>query len=110
MPPGLITFYSTTKVLDKSWHVLDPHFNPSVSMNDIGNVSVVHFNGNMRPWLDNAINKFRPLWSKYVDKEMSMCRYVISSLVMVEHMLDGVNKLVLRASPVWLDTSPSHVK
>uniref|UniRef100_A0A3Q7IYJ8 Hexosyltransferase n=1 Tax=Solanum lycopersicum TaxID=4081 RepID=A0A3Q7IYJ8_SOLLC len=65
--------YLQNMVLDKSWHVLDPHFNPSVSMNDIGNVSVVHFNGNMRPWLDNAINKFRPLWSKYVDKEMSMC-------------------------------------
>lgn len=67
LPPGLITFYSTTKVLDRSWHVLDPRFNPIINVDDIDNAAVVHFNGNMKPWLDNAI--IRPLWSKYVDKE-----------------------------------------
>lgn len=103
-PPGLITFYSTTKVLDKSWHVLDPHFNPSVNMYDIDNVAVVHFNGNMQ------LTNFGLFGRSMLIKKMSMCRHVILILVMVEHMLDGVNKLVLRASPVWLDTSPSHVK
>ncbi|KAH0636519.1 hypothetical protein KY289_036434 [Solanum tuberosum] len=67
LPPGLITFYSTTKVLDRSWHVLDPRFNPIINVDDINNVVVVHFNGNMKPWLDNAIIWL--LWSKYVDKE-----------------------------------------
>ncbi|WMV46826.1 hypothetical protein MTR67_040211, partial [Solanum verrucosum] len=67
LPPGLITFYSTTKVLDRSCHVLDPRFNPIINVDDIDNAAVVHFNGNMKPWLDNAI--IRPLWSKYVDKE-----------------------------------------
>ncbi|KAK4374791.1 hypothetical protein RND71_005468 [Anisodus tanguticus] len=76
-------------------------------MDEINNAAVVHFNGNMKPWLDIAMNQFRTLWSKYVDKENE---YLLSILVTVESMLDGVNKLVLQASPVWLVTSPSHVK
>ncbi|KAJ8559384.1 hypothetical protein K7X08_003442 [Anisodus acutangulus] len=69
LPPGLITFYSTTKPLDKSWHVLGLGYNPSISMEEINNAAVVHFNGNMKPWLDIAMNRFRPLWTKYVDYE-----------------------------------------
>ncbi|TMX00082.1 hypothetical protein EJD97_001416 [Solanum chilense] len=69
LPPGLITFYSTTKPLDKSWHVLGLGYNPSISMEEINNAAVVHFNGNMKPWLDIAMAQYRPLWSKYVDYE-----------------------------------------
>ncbi|KAK6145120.1 hypothetical protein DH2020_021943 [Rehmannia glutinosa] len=67
LPPGLITYYSTTKPLDKSWHVLGLGYNPSISMDEINNAAVIHFNGNMKPWLDIAITQFRPLWAKYVD-------------------------------------------
>ncbi|XP_028081676.1 LOW QUALITY PROTEIN: galacturonosyltransferase 8-like [Camellia sinensis] len=67
LPPGLITYYSTTKPLDKSWHVLGLGYNPSIGMEEILNAAVVHFNGNMKPWLDIAMNQFRPLWTKYVD-------------------------------------------
>uniref|UniRef100_A0A7N0TCZ8 Hexosyltransferase n=1 Tax=Kalanchoe fedtschenkoi TaxID=63787 RepID=A0A7N0TCZ8_KALFE len=70
LPPGLITFYSTTKPLDKSWHVLGLGYNPSISQDEIEHAAVVHFNGNMKPWLDIAMNQFRPLWTKYVDYEM----------------------------------------
>ncbi|KAA8543517.1 hypothetical protein F0562_020988 [Nyssa sinensis] len=70
LPPGLITFYSTTKPLEKSWHVLGLGYNPSISMDEIRNAAVVHFNGNMKPWLDIAMNQFRPLWTKYVDYDM----------------------------------------
>ncbi|XP_030472749.1 galacturonosyltransferase 8 [Syzygium oleosum] len=70
LPPGLITFYSTTKPLDKSWHVLGLGYNPSISMEEIRNAAVVHFNGNMKPWLDIAMSLFKPLWTKYVDYEL----------------------------------------
>uniref|UniRef100_A0A7C9AEZ0 Hexosyltransferase n=1 Tax=Opuntia streptacantha TaxID=393608 RepID=A0A7C9AEZ0_OPUST len=69
LPPGLITFYSTTKPLDKSWHVLGLGYNPSISWDEIRNAAVVHFNGNMKPWLDIAMGQFKPLWAKYVDTE-----------------------------------------
>lgn len=69
LPPGLITFYSTTKPLDKSWHVLGLGYNPSISMDEINNAAVVHFNGNMKPWLDIGLSQFKPLWTKHVDHE-----------------------------------------
>ncbi|XP_021736939.1 galacturonosyltransferase 8-like [Chenopodium quinoa] len=69
LPPGLITFYSTTKPLDKSWHVLGLGYNPAISWDEIRNAAVVHFNGNMKPWLDIAMGQFKPLWTKYVDTE-----------------------------------------
>ncbi|KAL5723390.1 polygalacturonate 4-alpha-galacturonosyltransferase [Ranunculus cassubicifolius] len=78
LPPGLITFYSTTKPLDKSWHVLGLGYNPSINMDDINNAAVIHYNGNMKPWLDIAMNQFRPLWTAYVDYEMEfvqMCNF-----------------------------------
>ncbi|XP_057483044.1 galacturonosyltransferase 8-like [Actinidia eriantha] len=67
LPPGLITFYSTTKPLDKSWHVLGLGYNPSIDMEEIKNAAVAHFNGNMKPWLDIAMIKYLPLWKQYVD-------------------------------------------
>ncbi|KAJ6368281.1 hypothetical protein OIU78_000800 [Salix suchowensis] len=70
LPPGLITFYSTTKSLDKSWHVLGLGYNPSISMDEINNAAVIHYNGNMKPWLDIAMNQYKNLWSKYVDNDM----------------------------------------
>ncbi|KAK7256103.1 hypothetical protein RIF29_29537 [Crotalaria pallida] len=70
LPPGLITYYSTTKPLDKSWHVLGLGYNPSISMDEIRNAAVVHFNGNMKPWLDIAMSQFKPLWTKFVDYEL----------------------------------------
>lgn len=78
LPAGLITFYTKTKSLDKSWHVLGLGHNPSVSMDEIKNAAVIHFSGNMKPWLDIAINQYKELWSKYVDNDMEfvqMCNF-----------------------------------
>ncbi|CAM6126403.1 unnamed protein product [Calypogeia fissa] len=78
LPPGLITFYSTTKPLDKSWHVLGLGYNPSIPIDQIKSASVIHYNGNMKPWLDLAFNQYREFWTKYVDYEMEfvqMCNF-----------------------------------
>ncbi|XP_010939506.2 probable galacturonosyltransferase 9 [Elaeis guineensis] len=70
LPAGLMTFYTTTKPLDKSWHVMGLGYNPSISPEKILNAAVIHFNGNMKPWLDVALNQYKHLWTKYVDTEM----------------------------------------
>ncbi|KAI3686237.1 hypothetical protein L1987_79911 [Smallanthus sonchifolius] len=77
-PPGLMTFYSTTKSLEKTWHVLGLGYNPSISMDEIKNAGVIHFNGNMKPWLDIAMNQYKNLWTAHVDNEMEfvqMCNF-----------------------------------
>lgn len=66
LPPGLMTFYGLTHPLNKSWHVLGLGYNPSVDRLDIEKAAVVHYNGNMKPWLEIAMTKYRPYWTKYV--------------------------------------------
>lgn len=66
LPPGLLTFYKLTHPLDKSWHVLGLGYNPSISRAEIESAAVVHYNGNMKPWLEIAMARYRPYWSKYV--------------------------------------------
>lgn len=66
LPPGLITFYRLTHPLEKSWHVLGLGYNPSIDKKDIENAAVIHYNGNMKPWLELAMTKYRPYWTKYI--------------------------------------------
>lgn len=66
LPPGLMTFYKLTHPLDKSWHVLGLGYNPSVDKTDIENAAVIHYNGNMKPWLELAMTKYRSYWTKYI--------------------------------------------
>ncbi|PHU29232.1 Polygalacturonate 4-alpha-galacturonosyltransferase [Capsicum chinense] len=61
LPPGLITFYGLTHPLEKSWHVLGLGYNPSIDRWDIENAAVVHYNGNMKPWLELAMTNQSPL-------------------------------------------------
>ncbi|KAF0932994.1 hypothetical protein E2562_013757 [Oryza meyeriana var. granulata] len=78
LPAGLTTFYGNTKPLDKSWHVMGLGYNPHIRPEDIKAAAVIHFNGNMKPWLDVAFNQYKHLWTKYVDTEMeflTLCNF-----------------------------------
>ncbi|KAJ7296180.1 hypothetical protein O6H91_Y139300 [Diphasiastrum complanatum] len=66
LPPGLITFYNLTYPLDKSWHVLGLGYNPSVDRIDIDGAAVIHYNGNLKPWLEIGLARYKPFWAKYV--------------------------------------------
>lgn len=67
LPPGLITFWHRTYPLDRSWHVLGLGYNPNVNQRDIERAAVIHYNGNMKPWLEIGMPKYRHYWTKYVD-------------------------------------------
>ncbi|RRT45576.1 hypothetical protein B296_00045129 [Ensete ventricosum] len=67
LPPGLITFYNLTYPLDRSWHVLGLGYDPAVNPLEIESASVIHYNGNYKPWLDLAFTKYKPYWSKFVN-------------------------------------------
>ncbi|CAN4089951.1 unnamed protein product [Withania somnifera] len=74
LPPGLITFWKRTFALDRSWHVLGLGYNPNVSQKDIQRAAVIHYNGNLKPWLEISIPKFRDYWSKFVDYDQVFLR------------------------------------
>uniref|UniRef100_A0A2P2LH19 Hexosyltransferase n=1 Tax=Rhizophora mucronata TaxID=61149 RepID=A0A2P2LH19_RHIMU len=66
LPPGLITFYNLTYPLEKSWHVLGLGYNPSIDRSEIENAAVIHYNGNMKPWLELSMTKYRSYWTRYI--------------------------------------------
>ncbi|KAD7117440.1 hypothetical protein E3N88_04708 [Mikania micrantha] len=74
LPPGLITFWNRVYPLDKSWHVLGLGYNPSVSQKEIERAAVIHYNGNLKPWLEIGIPKFRGYWNKFVDYDQAYMR------------------------------------
>ncbi|KAB1221628.1 putative galacturonosyltransferase 4 [Morella rubra] len=67
LPPGLITFWKRTYPLAQFWHVLGLGYNPSVNQKDIERAAVIHYNGNMKPWLEISLPKYRNYWTKYID-------------------------------------------
>ncbi|RWR93599.1 putative galacturonosyltransferase 10 [Cinnamomum micranthum f. kanehirae] len=66
LPPGLLTFYGLTEALDPRWHVLGLGYT-NIDAKTISEGAVVHFNGNMKPWLKIGMEKYKGLWDKYVD-------------------------------------------
>ncbi|XP_077254048.1 galacturonosyltransferase 10 [Tasmannia lanceolata] len=66
LPPGLLTFYGLTEALDPRWHVLGLGYT-NIDPQIIANGAVIHFNGNMKPWLKIGMEKYKGLWDKYVD-------------------------------------------
>ncbi|KAH7528902.1 hypothetical protein FEM48_Zijuj05G0127100 [Ziziphus jujuba var. spinosa] len=68
LPPGLLTFYGLTEPLDRRWHVLGLGYDLNIDNRLIESAAVIHFNGNMKPWLKLAIGRYKPLWERYVNQ------------------------------------------
>ncbi|XP_044465048.1 probable galacturonosyltransferase 10 [Mangifera indica] len=66
LPPGLLTFYGLTEPLNPAWHVLGLGYT-DVDPQLIEKGAVLHFNGNSKPWLKIGMEKYKPLWDKYID-------------------------------------------
>ncbi|PKA49165.1 putative galacturonosyltransferase 4 [Apostasia shenzhenica] len=74
LPPGLITFWKRTFPLDRFWHVLGLGYNPNMNQREIERAAVIHYNGNMKPWLEIGIPRYRSYWSKFVDYDQAYLR------------------------------------
>lgn len=66
LPPGLLAFYGLIETLDPKWHVLGLGYT-TVEPSQIKEGAVVHYNGNMKPWLRIGMEKYKGLWERYVD-------------------------------------------
>ncbi|KAJ8773164.1 hypothetical protein K2173_028341 [Erythroxylum novogranatense] len=68
LPPALLAFYGLTESLDRRWHVLGLGFDVNIDSRLIESAAVIHFNGNMKPWLKMAIGRYKPLWERYINQ------------------------------------------
>lgn len=67
LPAGLLSFYGLVEPLDRRWHVLGLGYDLEIDDRLIDSAAVIHFNGNMKPWLKLAIGRYRHLWTRYVN-------------------------------------------
>ncbi|XP_072978341.1 probable galacturonosyltransferase 6 [Typha angustifolia] len=67
LPIGQLIFYNHTHTLDSRWHVLGLGQDSSIGRAEVEGAAVVHYNGNMKPWLEVSIPKFRYYWNKYLN-------------------------------------------
>ncbi|CAN6204803.1 unnamed protein product [Urochloa humidicola] len=74
LPAGLVTFWNHTFPLDRSWHQLGLGYNPNVNEKDIRRAAVIHYNGNLKPWLEIGLPKYRKYWSAHVDFDQMFIR------------------------------------
>ncbi|KAK1631732.1 hypothetical protein QYE76_006047 [Lolium multiflorum] len=74
LPAGLVTFWNRTFPLDRSWHLLGLGYNPNVNEKDIRQASVIHYNGNLKPWLEIGLSKYRKYWSRHVNYDQVFVR------------------------------------
>ncbi|XP_052179988.1 hexosyltransferase GAUT11 [Diospyros lotus] len=79
LPPGLLAFYGLTEPLDRRWHVLGLGYDHNIDDRLIDSSAVIHFNGNMKPWLKLAIGRYRPLWERYVNHSHPYIQYCATS-------------------------------
>ncbi|XP_047166118.1 hexosyltransferase GAUT11-like [Vigna umbellata] len=68
LPPALLCFYGLTEPLDRRWHVLGLGYDLNIDNRLIESAAVLHYNGNMKPWLKLAIGRYKPLWDKYINQ------------------------------------------
>ncbi|KAL2482294.1 putative galacturonosyltransferase 11 [Forsythia ovata] len=68
LPPGFLAFYGLTEPLDRRWHVLGLGYDLNIDNRLIETAAVIHFNGNMKPWLKLGIGRYKPLWEHYMDQ------------------------------------------
>ncbi|BAT79818.1 galacturonosyltransferase 11 [Vigna angularis] len=68
LPPALLSFYGLTEPLDRRWHVLGLGYDLNIDSRLIESAAVIHFNGNMKPWLKLAIGRYKPLWHRYINQ------------------------------------------
>ncbi|CAH1447540.1 unnamed protein product [Lactuca virosa] len=55
-------------------HVLGLGYNPSVSHKEIEKATVIHYNGNLKPWLEIGIPKFQGYWNRFLDYDQAYMR------------------------------------
>ncbi|RAL51992.1 unnamed protein product [Cuscuta campestris] len=70
----LLTFQDEIYGLDEKWVLSGLGHKYGLNAETINSAGVLHFNGNMKPWLDLCIREYKDFWSKFLNKENQLLR------------------------------------
>ncbi|XP_057477602.1 probable galacturonosyltransferase 7 isoform X3 [Actinidia eriantha] len=66
---SLIAFQDLVHPLDDTWMLSGLGHNYGLDIETIKKAAVLHFNGNMKPWIDLGIPKYRGYWKKFLNRD-----------------------------------------
>lgn len=66
---SLLTFQGLVYALDGMWALSGLGHDYGLDIQDIKNAAVLHYNGNMKPWLELGIPKYRDHWKRFLKRE-----------------------------------------
>ncbi|XP_061375501.1 probable galacturonosyltransferase 7 [Gastrolobium bilobum] len=66
---SLLAFENKIYPLDESWVLSGMGHEYRIDTQAIKTAPVLHYNGNMKPWLDLGIPKYKSYWKKFLNKE-----------------------------------------
>ncbi|KAJ0978149.1 hypothetical protein J5N97_013623 [Dioscorea zingiberensis] len=69
LPISLLAFQDLVYPLDHSWALSGLGHTYRVSEDALENAAALHYNGNMKPWLELGIPDYKTYWRKYLTKE-----------------------------------------
>ncbi|MBA0798283.1 hypothetical protein Gohar_008889 [Gossypium harknessii] len=65
----LLTFQDQIYALDRVWVLSGLGHDYGLDIEGIKKAAVLHYNGNMKPWLDLGIPKYKEYWKKFLNHE-----------------------------------------
>ncbi|KAE8722609.1 hypothetical protein F3Y22_tig00013960pilonHSYRG00356 [Hibiscus syriacus] len=66
---SMLTFQDLIYALDSEWIVSGLGHDYGISIHGIKKAAVLHYNGNMKPWLELGIRKYKVYWKKFLNCE-----------------------------------------
>nr|XP_023919326.1 probable galacturonosyltransferase 7 isoform X2 [Quercus suber]POF01819.1 putative galacturonosyltransferase 7 [Quercus suber] len=66
---SLLSFQDLIYALDGTWLLSGLGHDYGIDIQAISKAAVLHYNGNMKPWLELGIPKYRGYWKKYLNRE-----------------------------------------
>ncbi|KAG6517303.1 probable galacturonosyltransferase 7 [Zingiber officinale] len=69
LPANLLAFHGHIYALDNTLVQQGLGHDYEVSEDSVKNAAALHYNGNMKPWLDLAIPKYKNSWKKYLTRD-----------------------------------------
>ena len=66
---SLLTFQDSIYGLDDSWALSGLGYDYGLDMKSLKGAAVLHYNGNMKPWLELGIPKYKHYWRLFRNQE-----------------------------------------
>ncbi|CAL9044054.1 probable galacturonosyltransferase 7 [Musa acuminata AAA Group] len=80
LPASLLAFSNLIYPLEKKWILSGLGYDYGIGENAIQSAILLHYNGNMKPWLDLGIPKYKWYWKKFLapgSRFMDECKVIL---------------------------------